>query len=115
MEGHLTKHILPRFGKLPVEAITETVVQEFVADLERSTFERRRSNGTEPLPDIADATWPFDQACRAAAGPMRQALIGACRDCSVQSAGAPTYHVTVSPVEHVRLAPRRRIFARPAL
>ena len=45
MEGHLTKHILPRFGALPVEAITETVVQEFVADLERSTSERRRSNG----------------------------------------------------------------------
>ena len=40
MEGHLRKHILPRFGVLAVEAINETLVQEFVADLKRSIFER---------------------------------------------------------------------------
>ncbi len=45
MEGHLAKHILPRFGELPVDAIDETTVQEFVADLKRSTFERRKPNG----------------------------------------------------------------------
>jgi hypothetical protein len=46
MEGYMTKHILPRFGALPIETITETAVQEFVADLKRSTFGRRRANGT---------------------------------------------------------------------
>ena len=46
MEGHLAKHILPRFGELPLESVTEMMVQEFVADLKRSTFERRRANGT---------------------------------------------------------------------
>ena len=46
MEGHLTKHILPKFGSLPLDAIDETAVQEFVADLKRSTFERRRGDGT---------------------------------------------------------------------
>jgi integrase len=46
MEGHLAKHILPRFGDLPLESVSETAVQEFVADLKRTTFERRRSNGT---------------------------------------------------------------------
>jgi integrase len=46
MEGHLAKHILPRFGSCAVDAITETLVQEFVADLKRATFERRRPNGT---------------------------------------------------------------------
>jgi integrase len=46
MEGHLAKHILPRFGGLPVEVINETVVQELVADLKRSTFERRKPDGT---------------------------------------------------------------------
>ena len=45
MEGHLAKHILPRFGERPVDAINETVVQEFVADLKRTTFERRKPNG----------------------------------------------------------------------
>ncbi len=46
MEGHLRKHVLPRFGAWPLEAVTETAVQEFVADLKRTTFERRRANGT---------------------------------------------------------------------
>jgi integrase len=46
MEGHLAKHILPRLGMLPVEAVTETVVQELVADLKRSTFNRRKRDGT---------------------------------------------------------------------
>jgi integrase len=46
MEGHLTKHILPRFGALAVESIDETTVQEFVADLKRSTFDRRKPDGT---------------------------------------------------------------------
>jgi integrase len=46
MEGHLAKHILPRFGEWPVESIDETAVQEFVADLKRSTFERRKPDGT---------------------------------------------------------------------
>jgi integrase len=45
MENHLTKHILPRFGRLPLDAIDETVVQEFVADLKRTAFERRKKNG----------------------------------------------------------------------
>jgi integrase len=46
MEGHLAKHILPCFGAWPLESITETTVQEFVAELKRTEFERRRSNGT---------------------------------------------------------------------
>lgn len=46
MEGHLAKHILPTFGALPVDAINETLVQEFVADLKRATFERRKPDGT---------------------------------------------------------------------
>jgi integrase len=45
MENHLTKHILPRFGRRPLDAIDETAVQEFVADLKRTTFHRRRRNG----------------------------------------------------------------------
>jgi integrase len=46
MEGHLAKHILPRFGQVPVEAIDEAGVQEFVADLKRASFERRKPDGT---------------------------------------------------------------------
>jgi len=45
MENQLTKHILPRFGSLPLDAVDETAVQEFVADLKRATFERRTKNG----------------------------------------------------------------------
>lgn len=45
MENHLTKHILPRFGHLPLDFVDETAIQEFVADLKRATFERRRKNG----------------------------------------------------------------------
>ena len=44
-EGHLAKHILPRFGACAVDAITETMVQEFVADLKRASFERRKPSG----------------------------------------------------------------------
>ena len=46
MESALTKHILPRFGSLPLDAITETSVQEFAAELKQAIFERRRKNGT---------------------------------------------------------------------
>jgi integrase len=46
MESALTKHILPRFGSLPLDAVTETAVQEFAADLKKTTFERRRKDGT---------------------------------------------------------------------
>lgn len=46
MEGHLAKHILPRFGTLEVENINETMVQEFVADLKRAVFERRKPDGS---------------------------------------------------------------------
>ena len=45
MESQLTKHILPRFGSLPLDGVDETAVQEFVADLKRATFERRTKNG----------------------------------------------------------------------
>jgi len=46
MESALAKHILPRFGSFPLDEITETVVQEFAAELRQATFERRRKNGT---------------------------------------------------------------------
>ena len=42
MENHLTKHILPRFGRLLLDANDETAVQEFVADLKRTAFEKRK-------------------------------------------------------------------------
>jgi integrase len=45
MESQLTKHILPRFGSLPLDSVDETAVQEFVADLKRTTFELRKPNG----------------------------------------------------------------------
>lgn len=45
MESILTKHILPRFGSLPLDSLDETAVQEFVADLKRMTFEMRKPNG----------------------------------------------------------------------
>src|SRR5438093_6354475 len=45
MESQLTKHILPRFGSLPLDAVDETAVQEFVADLKRATFRMRTPNG----------------------------------------------------------------------
>jgi integrase len=50
MESQLTKHILPRFGSLPLAAVDETAVQEFVADLKRATFERRKPKGKDRLP-----------------------------------------------------------------
>ena len=45
MESQLTKHILARFGSLPLDAVDETAVQEFVADLKRATFRMRTPNG----------------------------------------------------------------------
>lgn len=45
MEGHLAKHILPRFGDRSVADITEREAQEWIAELKRTTFERRRKNG----------------------------------------------------------------------
>lgn len=45
MESYLTKHLLPRFGDLPLDQVTETRVQEFVADLRRTTFEMKTRNG----------------------------------------------------------------------
>jgi integrase len=45
MESQLTKHILPRFGDLPLDLIDEMRVQEFVADLKRTTFQMKKPNG----------------------------------------------------------------------
>jgi integrase len=45
MESQLTKHILPRFGDLPLDSVDETAVQEFVADLKGATFEWRKPKG----------------------------------------------------------------------
>lgn len=45
MESHVAKHILPRFGDLPIDSVTETKVQEFVADVRRATFEMKKRNG----------------------------------------------------------------------
>jgi integrase len=45
MESILTKHILPRFGSVPLDSVDETAIQEFVADLKRMTFEMRKPNG----------------------------------------------------------------------
>lgn len=46
IESHLTKHILPRFGELRVEQVTEKAVQEWIADLRRQTFEMKKPNGS---------------------------------------------------------------------
>jgi integrase len=47
MESQLEKHILPRFGDMPLSDVNETAVQEFAADLARTIFEMRRPyNGT---------------------------------------------------------------------
>jgi integrase len=45
MESQLHKHILPRFGDLPLHMVDETAVQEFISDLKRTTFELRKPNG----------------------------------------------------------------------
>jgi integrase len=45
MESQVTKHILPRFGSLPLDAIDERAVQEFAAELKQATFERRSKKG----------------------------------------------------------------------
>jgi integrase len=41
MDSQLSKHILPRFGAMPLDAVTETAVQEFASDLARATFKHR--------------------------------------------------------------------------
>ena len=51
MESQLTKHILPRFGSLPLDAVNETAVQEFVADLKRATFEMTETKGKDRKPE----------------------------------------------------------------
>ncbi len=38
MGSHVDKHLLPRFGHLPIDAVDERTVQEFVADLNRTTL-----------------------------------------------------------------------------
>ena len=38
MENQLNKHILPRFGHLPLDSVDETAVQEFAADLKEPRF-----------------------------------------------------------------------------
>lgn len=45
MESQITKHLMPRFGPTAVRDITERSVQEFIADLTRTTFEKRKPNG----------------------------------------------------------------------
>jgi len=45
MESQLEKHILPKFGDMPLDAVDETAVQEFAANLRRSTFKMRKPNG----------------------------------------------------------------------
>lgn len=45
MESLLTKHILPQFGDVAVDSITQERVQEFVSLLKRTTFELRKRNG----------------------------------------------------------------------
>jgi integrase len=45
MECQLTKHILPRFGSLLLDSVDETAIQEFVADLKRTTFEMKKPTG----------------------------------------------------------------------
>jgi integrase len=44
MESQLKKHILPRLGDLPLHMVDETRVQEFIAYLQRTTFELRRKD-----------------------------------------------------------------------
>jgi integrase len=44
MESQLTKHILPRLGDLPLHMVDETVMQEFISHLKRTTFEMRKPN-----------------------------------------------------------------------
>lgn len=38
MGSHLDKYLLPRFGSLPIPAIDERRVQEFIADLTRMEY-----------------------------------------------------------------------------
>jgi len=45
MESMISKHILPRFGDLPLHMVDETSVQEFVSHLKRTEFVMRKPNG----------------------------------------------------------------------
>jgi integrase len=45
MGSHLEKYLLPRFGSLPITAIDERRVQEFIADLTRTEY--KRPNGVK--------------------------------------------------------------------
>lgn len=47
MESQLHKHILPFFGDLPLDDITEDRVQEFITHLQTTEFERRKPNGRD--------------------------------------------------------------------
>jgi len=38
MGSHLDKYLIPRFGSLPIEAIDERRVQEFIADMTRMEY-----------------------------------------------------------------------------
>jgi integrase len=46
VQSHLRVHILPSFGDLPLAEVTEERVQEFIGYLKRTTFERRRKDGS---------------------------------------------------------------------
>lgn len=46
MDNQLDKHVLPVLGDVPLESVNEIKVQEFVADLKRATFQRRKPDGT---------------------------------------------------------------------
>lgn len=47
MESQLRKHILPVFGDSPLHDITERRVQEFIAKLQKASFERRKPRGKD--------------------------------------------------------------------
>jgi integrase len=38
MGSHLDKYLVPRFGSLPIAAVDEKIVQEFIADLKRTEY-----------------------------------------------------------------------------
>jgi hypothetical protein len=45
MESQLRKHILPRLGDFALDIVDEMAVQEFIAELRATTFERHRKDG----------------------------------------------------------------------
>jgi hypothetical protein len=79
MKSQLEKHILPRFGDLPLHMVDETAVQEFVAYLKRTTFEMRKPKGdlikTYRLSyktirqGCTSKTWTLTTACSTFGGP----------------------------------------------